>query len=208
MKAIKIISMIALLITSVAHAQYIEGKHYTKLNLPETNQPEVVEYFSYFCPACRNMEFYLAEIKASLPDKIHFKKTHANIMRNASTDVQHWLAVGYEYALYKGIEPQYSQAVFSYIQDRRKPFKGMGSLVEIFTELGMRKEDIKKGIRGFAIQSRAKRHETMTKILRDSDGLRGVPTFVINGKYVVENSELDTNNFARDLANLAKFLSK
>ena len=43
----------------LAHAaDYQEGTHYKVIPGQATNKPELREYFSYYCPACRSFENY------------------------------------------------------------------------------------------------------------------------------------------------------
>lgn len=195
------------LVSTGAFANFKEGVHYEELDIPETDRPEIVEYFSYYCPACRGMEAYLPVIKGALPESVAFKKVHADIMRNASTDVQYWFAVGYEFASAKKWEQPYSDTIFRMIHDQRQVFLGKASVVDIFKGFGLSDEDIEDGLNSFAIKSRANRHKLKTTNLREAGGLKGVPTFVINGKYVVDNRKLDPTNFAEELAELVVYLS-
>ena len=37
-------------------ANPVSGKQYTELSTPVTNQPDVVEFFSFYCPHCYQFE--------------------------------------------------------------------------------------------------------------------------------------------------------
>ena len=37
-------------------ANPVSGKEYTELSTPVTNQPDVVEFFSFYCPHCYQFE--------------------------------------------------------------------------------------------------------------------------------------------------------
>lgn len=60
-----------------------EGKQYSKLANPVKEAPPVVEFFSFYCPACSS--FYSPyqvskNIEAMLPEGVKVEKYHASFM--------------------------------------------------------------------------------------------------------------------------------
>ena len=87
--------IIALLITGCMFAlqacaveQWKEGTHYTVIGDQGSAQPEVVEFFSFWCPHCYSFEPIVAQIKGKLDKNVEFKKVHVNFMGFTGPDVQ------------------------------------------------------------------------------------------------------------------------
>jgi thiol:disulfide interchange protein DsbA len=208
MKFVRVFTAVLTLLTTSAFAQFVEGVHYTVLDLPKTSAPELREYFSFFCPACKNMESYLPLIERELDENTKLDKTHAHILRGASKPVQAWISVGYEAAAQVRWEKRFTQALFIHIQDERKPFVGETSLIDIFVSLGMDEEDTKKLIRSFTVRSLAANHMKLTEKLRLAGGLDAVPTFVAHGKYKLNMNALSEGDFAKNIAQITSYLTK
>jgi thiol:disulfide interchange protein DsbA len=202
-----LVSLVLLLSFSVS-AQYKEGTHYTTLDLPRTENPELREYFSFYCPACYQVESFIPEINANLSNGIKVTKTHAAVLPQASKDVQQWLAVGYEAAKQMGKTDLYVSRVFDFIHGKKGAFLGKETLHDIFIAMGLTNDEAKKYIGSFAIRSRAKKHERMTSTLTSKGGLRSVPTFVAHGRYVLDLRSFDQNNIASEIANITNYLYK
>ena len=65
--------------SSVA-ATYEEGVHYDVVAERATKKPEVKEFFSFYCPACNNMEALIGEFKPKLDKDVKFKKSHVDFV--------------------------------------------------------------------------------------------------------------------------------
>ncbi|MFT5715955.1 MAG: thiol:disulfide interchange protein DsbA [Oleiphilaceae bacterium] len=208
MKFLRVFTAALTLLTTSAFAQFEEGVHYTTLDLPKTSAPELREYFSFFCPACKNMESYLPLIERELDENTKLTKTHAHILRGASKQVQAWIGVGYEAAVQVGWEKRFTQALFRHIQDDRKPFVGESSLFEIFVTLGMDEEDTKKLIGSFTVRSLGANHMKLTEKLSSAGGLDAVPTFIAHGKYKLNMKALSEGDFSKNIAQITSYLTK
>ena len=64
---------------SASAAQYEDGKQYTTLEKPVAGAPQVLEFFSFFCPHCYQFEEVLHisdNVKKKLPEGVKMTKYH------------------------------------------------------------------------------------------------------------------------------------
>ena len=111
-------AMIMLPLSTLA-AQYQEGEHYTVVSERATSKPELREYFSFYCPACRGFESYLSDFKKALPTGATFEKTHVDFMGYTSAEVQFMLGKALVVAEKTGVAKTFSPAMFNYLQTQR-----------------------------------------------------------------------------------------
>lgn len=190
-----------------AFSKYEEGEHYTVLDLPESRKPELREYFSFYCPACYNIESILPALENRLRNNIKIEKTHADIMRNSSSEVQYWFAVGYEAAKQIGWAKPFVDSAFDLIHGQRGVFVGEKSVREIFQTLGLEQSKIDALLKSFAVRSRANKHKIMVQALRKAGALKSVPTFVAHGRYLIDIQSLDQTKVIDELADITNFLA-
>ncbi len=171
-------------------AKYEEGKHYSVVPGQTTNNPEVREYFSYYCPHCRNFEPYLTDIANSLPESTELKKTHVDFMGYTSPEIQGMLSTGLAVAEKTGLAKKFSAEAFSYIQTQRKSISNIEDVKKIYIAAGGDGATFDKGIKSFAIRGQVKRNKKEQDKLSKGRYVSSVPAFVVNGKYVINGKEL------------------
>lgn len=188
-------------------AKYEEGKHYKVVSGQQlTNNSEVREYFSYYCPHCRSFEPYVSEIAKSLPTGTKLNKTHVDFMRQSSPESQSMLSTGLAIAEKTGIAKQYSAEAFNYIQSQRKAVTNIGDVRKIYIAAGGDGATFDKGTKGFSIRAQVKSNKKHQEKLSNGRYIKGVPTFVVNGKYVIISDALDPKNFLEDYKNIIAYL--
>ena len=68
----------ALALTGTAAADLVEGKDYSRLKIPHAvdsgKKIEVIEFFSYGCPHCNDLEPYLQAWMKTLPPDVQFRR--------------------------------------------------------------------------------------------------------------------------------------
>ncbi len=197
---------IALLPLMANAAKYQEGKHYQVIPGSASNQSEVREYFSYYCPACRSFEGYIGDIEKSLPADTKLKKTHVDFMGAASPDVQFILSKGLVIAEKTGIAKRFNAEAFNYIQTKREIITNNDDVRKIYIAAGGDGATFDKGMKSFSLISQAKRNKKTQDRLSKGRYVKSVPTFVVNGKYVINSTELDRKNFVEDYKNIIAYL--
>lgn len=208
MKTLKLIALTTLLFTGIANAKYVEGVHYDTFDRQPTKSNELRGYFSFYCPHCKTMEAYLPDVIKNLPKNIKFKKTHAHVIKNASEDAQYYFALGYEAAASVGWQSPFSAQVFKRIHDATAPMPvNEKRIKEIFLDLGMKQDKVDKLFKSFAVRAKANKHKKLTENTRKHGMLKGVPTFIVNGKYKININKLDRSDFSGELVNITKYLT-
>ena len=61
-------------------------------------------------------------------------------------------------------------------------------------------------MKSFSVNSQAKTLKKYQDTMAEKRVLTGVPTIIVNGKYKIDPSKLDANNFEQDYQNLVKYL--
>ena len=187
-------------------AEYEEGKQYTKVSEKASSKPEVREYFSFYCPHCLKFEPFFAKIKKQLPEGVPFERNHVDFLRAASPKIQAMLSKAVVTAQQMGLEEKVVAAIFNYIQVQRSVITSEQDLRKIFVMQGADGEKFDKIFKSFSVNSKAKQMKKNQDYFANKGALTGVPTIIINGKYRINNQELDRNNFEEDYQKLTKYL--
>lgn len=183
--------------------QWSEGEHYKIINDEATEKPQVLEFFSFWCPACYNFEPVVAQIKNKLDDNVEFKKVHVNFMGFTGPDVQNDATRAMVIARHLKKEDALNNAVFSFIHKQRSHITGLNDLRNIFIVNGIEGADFDKMAKSFGIDSQLQMNNKLIQQYRQH--LRGVPNFIVNGKYQATFTRSMT---ADDMVNLVVWLSK
>ena len=93
------------------------------------------------------------------------------------------------------VEDKLTPVMFNRIHVQRNPPKGEAELRQIFLDNGVSAADFDGTYNSFAVDSMVRRFD---KAFKDS-GLSGVPTVVVNNKYIVDASKVKDINEYFDL---------
>ncbi|ARF47963.1 MULTISPECIES: thiol:disulfide interchange protein DsbA [Pantoea] len=205
MKKIFFALMGLVLAFSASAAQFSEGKQYVSLPKPVAGEPQVMEFFSFFCPHCYQFEeiYHVSDaVKKNLPADTKMVKYHVDFLGGElGPVVTHAWAV----AMALGVEDKVTAPIFDGIQ-KTQTITDPASLKDVFIKAaGITSEQYDSAWNSFAVKALVAQQQ---KAAADVD-LRGVPAIFINGKYMVNNGGLDTSsmeNFVADYANVVKFL--
>lgn len=198
----------ALMTQFVSAANFNEGKDYSALTLPQTEQKEVLEFFSFYCPHCYDyeMKFHIPEkIKQSLPADVTFKQYHVNFLGGQSENLTRAWAL----AMAIGAEDKVRAPLFEAAQ--KNSLRSMDDIRQIFIDSGIDGKEFDGGINSFAVNALVAKQEKAVEAFK----VRGVPDFYINGKYHIETgndsgfSEVKTlDEFVQRYVDLTQFLLK
>lgn len=197
---------VALVSLSASAAKWEEGKHYSVAPTSKTNKAEVREYFSYYCPACRGFEASLPEIKKALPDNATLEKTHVDFMGHTSGEIQFMISTAHTVAEKTGFASEFASALFAYLQTKRQSISDQDDLKAIYVSVGGNGDKFDKGMKSFSIVGEAKRNKKVQDTLSKGRYLTSVPTFVVNGKYVINAKSLDRDNYLKEYSQLIAHL--
>lgn len=159
------------------------GKQYIELNTPESVQPEVVEFFSFYCPHCYNFEYQYdipEKVKASLPKGVAFKQYHVEFLGPQGK----LLTRAWSLALALGVENKVRKPLFDAVREavakREEGQPNLETIRKIFLDAGVPEEEF-NGINSFVVTALMNKQIKLAEKL----DIHGVPDFYVDGKYRV-----------------------
>ncbi len=191
---------------SASAEKYTEGKQYTIVSKTGTSKQEVREYFSVYCGHCFKFEPFMKIVKKNLPEGVSFERNHVDFLRAASPKVQQLITKAVVVADQLDMDEKLVGAVFNYIHVQRAVITSENDLRNIFVLNGADGENFDKLMKSFSVNTQAKLMKKNQDTMSKSRALTGVPTVIVNGKYKINEAELDKTNPEQDYHNLVKYL--
>ncbi|WAJ70476.1 thiol:disulfide interchange protein DsbA/DsbL [Catenovulum adriaticum] len=186
----KILSFIfilfALPLTACADTEFKEGTHYEVLNKPATSQPEVKEFFSFYCPHCFAFEPIADDIKKQLPANVDFKRSHVDFMPRNNREVATGLGKSLAALELMKADKEGVSALFKHLHKDRKQFSSMTNVRSVLADAGIDPVKYDSAYNSFIAAGQANQMSSDQKTYN----IRSVPTLVVNGKYKVKSSGL------------------
>ncbi len=172
--------------TAVAQLRFIEGEDYqvlpNPLPLQKAGQKEVMEFFSYACPHCYNLnESVIAWEKEHKPEGVAFYQVPAS---GGQWDfVAHVKFVADKL----GLGHDFDQAFFEAIHrdGNRRLMVSKDQVIDFMVDRGLERSVVEKAWNSLQVKSK----EKQAKQLWQAAGLSGVPAILVNGKYIVTLTE-------------------
>lgn len=162
-------------------AQSAQG--YKLLDRPQaTKNPdkvEVLEYFWFGCPHCYAFEPSINAWAEQKPDYVDFIREAPPL--NASWEPH---SKAFYAAEIMGVTDKFFDPMFNAIHAERRPLRSPEKIAEFAGELGLDADKFLKTMDSFGVNTRIK--QSMQKAI--GSGISGVPTVVINGKYLTGGS--------------------
>lgn len=212
LKTIIISSLGALAIASatVFAKDFDEGEHYTVIS-SEVAKPDIKEYFSAYCPHCEMMEPYINSARKKIREskrKYDFERSHVSFLGGVPKSIQRMVTSSMFLAEKLEKQDEYVEFLFHKIHKEGVKISTPESLQEAMKQFGFTDDEIKNEMLSSDIQEQTVAAiEEQERLVRGGK-LKGVPSFVINGKYLVNLSGLDRKNFEQDLADIIIFLKE
>ncbi len=206
MKKFALLLVMALLVPLQACAaddKWKEGTHYTVLDEPATEKPEILEFFSFWCPHCYQFEPLVKDIKEKVSDETRFNKIHVNFMGFTSADIQDDATRAMMIARAIKQEDELNSAIFDYIHKQRASVTGMKDLRNIFVVNGVDNAEFDKMASSFGVNNMLKKNNKTLEQYRQY--VRGVPNFIVNGRY---QAQFTSDMSKDDIVDLIVWLSK
>lgn len=190
----KIFTLFAALVLSFAAQaeRFPEGDYYKVVDLPAASSPTVTEFFSFYCPHCHEFEPMIGALKKHLDGNADFEKVPVSFMGG---NMGKPMSKAYATMVSLDVEDKLVPVMFNRIHVQRNPPKDEAELRQIFLDNGVSAADFDGTYNSFAVDSMVRRFD---KAFKDS-GLSGVPTVVVNNKYIVDASKIKDLNEYFDL---------
>lgn len=158
---------------------YVEDVHYKatkqRLATSDANAVEVVELFFYGCPHCFNLELSVEDWKKDLPEHVKFSYVPAIFNEN-------WIPLAKAFYAAESIgqldtlHPLFFEAIHI---DERRIYKE-DTIIDFVAEQGIDRAQFEKAMKSFAVRTKVNKAKKMT----EDSGIDGVPTLIVNGKYM------------------------
>ncbi len=188
---------------SASAAQFTDGKEFVTLQTPVAGEPQVLEFFSFYCPHCYQFEEVLHvsdTVKKKLPEGTKMTKYHVEFLGPLGKDLTQAWAV----ALALGVEDKITAPMFEAVQ-KTQSVQNAADIRKVFIDAGVKAEEYDAAWNSFVVKSLVAQQEKAAADLK----LQGVPAIFVNGKYQLNPQGMDTSNmdvFVQQYADVAKFL--
>lgn len=160
----------------------VAGKNYqvvpvvAGMPMPPKGKIEVVEFFSYGCPACNHFEPDLEAWLAKKPNDVVFERIPVTF--ESGWDI---LARAYYTAKALGVAEKLSPAIFTAIQSQGMDLTNPDILAQFFVSHGVSKKDFDSTYNfSPGIDAQVMRGDNLMRAY----GIYQVPTVVVDGKFV------------------------
>ncbi|VFP87797.1 DsbA family protein [Candidatus Erwinia haradaeae] len=175
---------------SVSASEFINGQHYITLNTPIPIEAQIVEFFSFYCPHCYQFEQSWPighTLKRNFPSRVKIIKYH---IRSLGGDMGHILTRVWAMAMVMGLENKVILPIFHGILYDHT-ITDAASLKNVFMKVsGIKSVEYDRAWNSDKVKLLVVQQEQIAGDI----GLKGVPTMLIHGKYVINNSELDSSS--------------
>lgn len=173
------LSVFLLLAATVQAEPFEEDLHYFSV-IPEQpgaegERAQVIEFFWYACPHCYTLEPNVKQWLKNKPETVEFIRIPAMFQRPEVV-----LHANTFYALkLMGLEDELSPAIFEEIHERGNRLATPAEMEAFLADRGVDITAFRKAMGSFAVQTQSRRAE----VLASRFDVRGVPAFVVDGKY-------------------------
>lgn len=182
--------MLFLLLLAVSTLSYAEqpnppqqGPGYQTLSPAQPTQDktkvEVVEFFWYGCPHCYAFEPILDKWLKTLPKNVVFIRQPA-----AFSEVWEKHARAYFVAEALNVVDKVHNDFFDAIQNKRQALETEEDLAKFFVAHGVKEAAFHDAYKSFGVDAKLRQ----AKVMAPRYGITGVPTMIVNGKYVTSGT--------------------
>ena len=198
-------------------AAWVEGKNYVLLNPVQHTQVapgkvEVLEVFSYGCPACNAFQPVMEKLAQSLPANAQMALLPASF---SAADNMPMLQRAFFAAQALGVADKAHQSIFDAVwktgelavvdpisRRSKSPLPTLEDAARCYGRItGVKPEEFLRAARSFGVEAKMRATDAQIRAMR----VPGTPCLVVDGKYRVE---LDTLSSAADVIDLVNLLVK
>jgi protein dithiol oxidoreductase (disulfide-forming) len=184
--ALQAIGLIAALsVATMASAQPVEGKEYSRIKVPhavETGKKiEVIEFFSYGCPHCSDLEPYLQTWFKTIPADVQFRRVPVMFQ-----DPWKALAKAYYTLEAMGEDARLSPEIFKAVHVSGTPLYQDKAFFDWAASKGLDKAKVMDTYNSFGVDSKLKR----AMVVAQEYNVQAVPMIVVDGKFVTMSDRI------------------
>ena len=173
-----IVLVLSLFCSSAFSKDYQEGRHYELIEPLPTRNPEkieVIEFFWFGCGHCFSLEQLIKNWKSEVSSEVDFFRLP--VVWNAQTKTHAKLFFATETLQV----PEAIQGIFSAIHYNRKMMLSDKEVIPFFQGYGIPEDQYLAATNSFGLKNNLRKAE----LFAFKYGIKGVPAFIVNGKYKV-----------------------
>ena len=178
-------TLAVLAFSSANSADLVEGKQYTRLKSVQPAEKgkkiEVIEFFSYGCPHCNDLEPYLQSWAKTAPADVQFVRVPVMFQ-------DRWkpLAKVYYTLEAMGEDLRLSPEVFKAIHVANLPLYQDKAFLDWVASKGVDRAKAAEIYSSFGVDSKLKR----ALVLAQEYNIQAVPTMIVDGKFVTSSDRI------------------
>ena len=173
-----IVLVLSLFCSSAFSKDYQEGRHYELIEPLPTRNPEkieVIEFFWFGCGHCFSLEQLIKDWKSEVSSEVDFFRLP--VVWNAQTKTHAKLFFATETLRV----PEAIQGIFSAIHYNTKMMLSDKEIIPFFQGYGIQEDKYLAATNSFGLKNNLRKAE----LFAFKYGIKGVPAFIVNGKYKV-----------------------
>ena len=183
MKKLLLILVLGLLSFNLYAADPKEGRDYNLITpappVGSGDEVEVIEFFMYTCPHCKNLDPALQEWKKKLPENVKFQHMPAMFGGAANLHAKNFFALEV-----MGEAERLHDAWFKAIHEDKRRLRTQADINKFLEENGVDMNKFHATLNSFTVQTKANRAAALMRRY----GVRSVPTLIVDGRYRIKNT--------------------
>lgn len=213
---ISLATLAAAMLAPVSQAQpakWVAGRHYTLIPVQRTQVPagkiEVMEVFSYGCPACNTFRPVMKQLQSTLPKNVQLAYLPASWNKAEAWPM---FQRAYITASVMGVADRTHDAMFDAIwttgelgvvepgtQRLKTTLPTIEDAAKFYQRVaGVKAQDFVTASKSYSVDLKIRQAEAQIKAM----GILSTPTLVVNGKYRINNDQMRT----AEMVELVQFL--
>jgi thiol:disulfide interchange protein DsbA len=168
-------------IGSVAAQNLVEGQNYLRLKNPQPvdsgKKIEVLYFFSFGCPHCRDFDPELQKWKRTLDADVDFKRVPVDFGR------EQWANLGKMWYTLEsiGADDKMTSELFAALHDKKAPLHQDKAFFDWAASKGLDRKKVEDMYNSFGVSGKMNRARRLTK----DYGVQSIPVVYVDGKFQV-----------------------
>jgi protein dithiol oxidoreductase (disulfide-forming) len=167
----------------------VEGQQYLRLKNPQPvdsgKKIEVLEFFSYGCPHCRDLDPELVAWQKTLPADVEFRRVPVDYGR------EQWAVLAKAYYTLEalGVEEKLTPEVFAALHDKKAPLFQDKAFFDWAASKGLDRKKVEDTYNSFGVTSKFNRSRAIAKTYN----VQSVPLVIVDGKFQVSSDKVGSH---------------
>jgi thiol:disulfide interchange protein DsbA len=167
----------------------VEGQQYLRLKNPQPvdsgKKIEVLEFFSYGCPHCRDLDPELVAWQKTLPADVEFRRVPVDYGR------EQWAVLAKAYYTLEalGVEEKLTPEVFAALHDKKAPLFQDKAFFDWAASKGLDRKKVEDTYNSFGVTSKFNRSRAIAKTYN----VQSVPLVIVDGKFQISSDKVGSH---------------